>query len=276
MKIKQSGNNLIIEEIRCFDLEQTLDCGQAFRWKQSSDGCFQGAAFGKFLKIGEKDGNIILYNTTQQDFDLIWKKYFDLERDYEKIICDIGENEVLRKAADYAKGIRLLSQEPWEALCSFIISQNNNIPRIKGIIERLCDNFGERINEEYCAFPSAQVIAKLTVEDLAPLRCGFRARYILDAAQKVASGEIDLEKLREADTASARETLKKICGVGDKVADCALLFGLSHISAFPKDVWIKRAMEHLFDGELPECALPYAGIVQQYIFHYARTTKLNV
>ena len=174
-----------------------------------------------------------------------------------------------------AGGIRILKQEPWETVCSFIISQNNNIPRIKGIIERLCENFGEKIEGGF-AFPSAEKIAALSLEELAVIRSGFRAKYILDAARKFASGEISSERLEQLSTDEARSQLMKIYGVGEKVADCVLLFAFARIDAFPKDVWIKRAMEKLFSGDLPECAVPYAGIVQQYIFHFARTTKLEV
>ena len=169
----------------------------------------------------------------------------------------------------------MLNQEPWETLCSFIISQNNNIKRIKGIISRLCENFGENKGGFY-TFPTAEKIAALTLEDLSVLRSGFRAKYILDAAKKVSSGEVELKKLKDAPTDGARDELMKITGVGPKVADCVLLFGLEHADAFPKDVWIKRAMQVLFDGELPECAKPYAGITQQYIFLYARETKLAI
>ena len=158
-------------------------------------------------------------------------------------------------------------------LCSFIISQNNNISRIKGIIERLCENFGEKIEGGY-TFPTAEKIASLTVEDLAPLRSGFRAKYLIDAAQKVASGAVDLYHLRYFTLDAARDELMKIKGVGPKVADCALLFSHHHDRAFPKDVWINRALDTLFGGELPEIAKDYAGIAQQYIFFYARDTKL--
>ena len=217
----------------------------------------------------------MLFNTTEHDFESIWRKYFDLDRDYGAVNKKIGKNEILKSAAKYSFGIRILNQEPWETLCSFIISQNNNIKRIKGIISRLCDNFGED-NGGYRAFPTAEKIAECSLEDLAVLRSGFRAKYILDAAQKISSGEIDLEKLKAVHTDAARDELMKIKGVGPKVADCALLFSLCHIDAFPKDVWIKRAMQALFGGELPEEAKPYAGIAQQYIFFYARETKLSV
>lgn len=269
-------NNVYIFGINNFSLAQTLDCGQAFRWEEKTDGIWHGVAFNKYLEIEiSQNGNVILYNTSIEDFQNIWCDYFDFNRDYGEIITKISSNEILKNAADYGKGIRVLNQEPWETLCSFIISQNNNIKRIKGIISRLCENFGENMGNYY-TFPSAEKISSLTLEDLSVLRSGFRAKYILDAAQKVASGEINLNNLKNLTVDDARQELMKIKGVGPKVADCALLFSHRHIAAFPKDVWIKRAMEVLFGGELPEEAREYAGIVQQYIFFYARETKLSI
>lgn len=276
MKTFVKDGNIIIKDIRNFTLSETLDCGQAFRWRETEDGAFEGVAFGKYLKLAADKEGVILYDTSEEDFLNIWKDYFDLDRDYGEIIEAISENEVLKTASGFAGGIRILRQDPWEALCSFIISQNNNIPRIKGIVERLCATFGEEIKEGFYSFPTAEKIAALTLEDLAPLRSGFRAKYILDGAKRVASGEIDLDALKELALDEARQELMKIYGVGEKVADCTLLFGLSHIDAFPKDVWIKKAMAKLFDGSLPECAAPYAGIAQQYIFHYARMTRLEI
>lgn len=273
--IKRKENNLYIKGIKNFSLEMTLDCGQAFRWSSDDGKLWKGFAYNKYLELYIEDDTLVLINTTEDDYNKIWKKYFDLERDYEEIINKISENEILKTASSYGSGIRLLNQEPWETLCSFIISQNNNIPRIKGIINRLCENFGENRNGVY-TFPDANTIAKLSLDDLAILRSGFRAKYILDAAKKISSGEVDLEALKTMDIDTARNELMKINGVGPKVADCALLFSLGHMEAFPKDVWIKRAMDKLFSGELPECALPFAGIVQEYIFYYARTTKLDI
>jgi N-glycosylase/DNA lyase len=274
-KAEFKNSNVYISGIAEMNLAQTLDCGQAFRWEEKQNGVWLGVAFGKYLEIEIKDSVIILYNTTEEDFNNIWCDYFDFERDYGKIITEISSNEILKKASEFGKGIRVLNQEPWETLCSFIISQNNNIKRIKGIIARLCENFGEDMGGFY-TFPTAQKIASLTLEDLSVLRSGFRAKYILDAAKKVANGEILLETLKDLPIDEARAELMKIKGVGPKVADCALLFSHRHISAFPKDVWIKRAMEVLFGGELPKEAEKYAGIVQQYIFFYARETKLEI
>lgn len=268
------NNNIYIKGIEEFDLPHTLDCGQAFRWKCDENGVWSGIAGNKFLKLEKlSDGTVVLYNTTEDEFLSYWKNYFDLDRDYSQIVKQLSKNETLKSACEYSYGIRILNQEPFETLCSFIISQNNNIGRIKGIVERLCENFGEKIDGGY-AFPTAMKMASLTVDDLAPLRSGFRAKYLVDAAQKVASGEVDLYHLRYFTLEDAQQELMKIKGVGPKVADCALLFSHHQDHAFPKDVWIKRAMDTLFNGELPECAKEYAGIAQQYIFFYARDTKL--
>ena len=275
MKIENKNNNIYIYGAEDFDLPHTLDCGQAFRWVCDEKNVWSGVAYNRFLKLEKlTDGTVVLYNTTAEDFENIWKDYFDFSRDYGEIIKILSENSVLKQACEYSHGIRILNQEPFETLCSFIISQNNNIKRIKGIISRLCENFGEK-KEGYYTFPTAEKLASLTLEDLAVLRSGFRAKYLLDAAQKVANGEVELSKLKEMNLEDARNQLMKIKGVGPKVADCCLLFSHRHTDAFPKDVWIKRAMEVLFGGELPECAKEYAGIAQQYIFFYARDTKLG-
>ena len=276
LKIYSVNNDLHIEGVKNLKLDMTLDCGQAFRWSSDDGIVWHGFAFGKRLELYMKnETTLVLMNTSAEEYEDIWKKYFDLERNYGEIIEKVSTNEILKSASQYGSGIRILNQEPWETLCSFIISQNNNIPRIKGIIDRLCENFGEK-NGDYFTFPTAEKIATLSLDDLSILRSGFRAKYILDAAQKVASCEVNLEALKTMPLDDARNELMKIKGVGPKVADCTLLFSLEHIEAFPQDVWIKRAMEKLFDGNLPECALPFAGIVQEYIFYYARTTKLEI
>ncbi len=275
MNIEFKNNNVYIKGIEEFDLPHTLDCGQAFRWKMDQNGVWSGVAFNKYLALEKlKDGTVVLYNTTQDEYANIWKNYFDLNRDYSEIVEILSEDETLKKACEYSYGIRILNQEPFETLCSFIISQNNNIKRIKGIIERLCENFGDK-KDGFYTFPTAEKLAGLTLDDLQVLRSGFRAKYLLDAAKKVANNEVNLSKLKDIPLDDARNELMKIKGVGPKVADCCLLFSHHHIEAFPKDVWIKRAMEILFSGELPENAQKYAGIAQQYIFFYARDTKIG-
>ncbi len=269
------NNNIYIYNTKNFDLPQTLDCGQAFRWRCLEGEKWCGIANDHYLELEKlQDGTIILYNTATEEFNNFWKNYFDLERNYAEIIEKISSNAILKTATKFGNGIRILNQEPWETLCSFIISQNNNIKRIKGIIERFCELFGEN-KGNYYAFPKAEVIANLTVEDLAPIRSGFRAKYIIDAAKKITSSEVNLNALSDMTIDNARNELMKIKGVGPKVADCALLFSHKHIEAFPQDVWIKRAMQSLFGGELPQEAKEYAGIVQQYIFFYARENKID-
>ena len=250
-----------------FSLLLCLDCGQAFRWEEK-DGAFCGVAYGKFLKIEEKNGELIFYDTSVEDFEKIWKPYFDLDTDYGEIIGKYDEENLVKAVTAY-NGIRILRQEPWEALCSFIISQNNNIPRIKGIVSRLCENFGEKAGESF-TFPSAEKLAVLTPEDLAPLRAGFRAKYIIDAAQKVADGTVDFKKIEESPIEFGREELQKIKGVGAKVAECTLLYGFHKLTAFPVDVWVKRIMAEMYPEGLPACMEGTEGIAQQYLFHYRR------
>lgn len=256
-------------EITCppvFDLGLSLDCGQAFRWAEK-DGKWHGVAYGKALTVEQKENKLIL-DCSAEDFESIWKNYFDFDCDYEKIVSSYDDNYLKTAVSEYS-GIRILRQEPWEALCSFIISQNNNIPRIKGIVERLCESFGEGETGKR-SFPSAEKLAKLTVEDLAPLRAGFRAKYIIDAAQKVASGEVDFEKINEEPIEFGREELQKIKGVGAKVAECTLLYGFHKIEAFPIDVWVRRIMAEMYPDGLPECTKGTEGIAQQYLFHWRR------
>lgn len=266
--------NYTAENISPFDLALTLECGQAFRWRNTEDGAFEGVAKGKYLKIRQEGKTLIFYDTTEDEFKNIWFDYFDLGRDYSEIINRTACDKRLAPMTKLGGGIRILRQDPWEALCSFIISQNNNIPRIKGIIERLCQCFGDKIKGGY-TFPSPQKLAELSVDDLAPLKSGFRAKYILDAAKKC-SENLNLDEIKSADFFSAKEALMTINGVGPKVADCTLLYGMGFTQAFPMDVWMKRAMKIFFNDEFPQELNDCAGIIQQYIFHYARTEKISV
>ena len=258
------------------DLVQTFTCGQCFRWHPDGRGGFTGAAGGRTLSITPAEIPLL-------EKDPFWRTYFDLDTDYDALreqVCAAAP--ALREAARAAQGMRILRQDPWEALCTFILSQNNNIPRITGIITRLCACLGGpsepapppgplRQAADPHPFPTAGRLAACSPEDLAPLRCGFRARYVLDAAQKVASGQINLQALRHAPLDEARAALQTICGVGPKVADCALLYGLHRMDAFPVDVWIRRAMPMYLPGVDPHVFGDAAGLAQQYLFAYART-----
>ncbi len=271
------NNNLILKDVSCLNLDLTLDCGQAFRWNKTPDGIWSAVAMGKHLKLLQNGNCVTFFDTTEEDFKNIWVPYFDLGRNYCSVCDCIRSDENICKAIEEFYGIRILNQEPWETLCSFIISQNNNIPRIKGIIDRLCENFGEPIEKggEIIAysFPTAERIAALEIEDLAPLRAGFRNKYIIDAARKVSSGEVDLEKIKTLPLAEAEAELIKIKGVGAKVAQCVLLYGCGHIDAFPIDVWVKRIMSEMYPEGLPACTDGVRGIAQQYLFHWRRNSK---
>ena len=261
-------NNDIIVSEKDLDLGETLDCGQAFRWKKiPSD--YQQTYTGRFLndsltvsQVG--GGEFIFHDTTEEEFIGKWLGYFDFETDYSELKRQFSEDETLSKACGFAGGIRLLRQNSWECLISFIISQNNNIPRIKGIIDRLCDSYDGR-------FPVADELADESPDSLAYLRSGFRAKYICDAAQKTASGECDLAVVAEMPIDEARAALKSIKGVGPKVAECVLLFGMHRTEAFPVDVWIKRVLAEYYPDGFPAFAAENAGIAQQYLFHYIRS-----
>jgi N-glycosylase/DNA lyase len=267
-----SNNNAYIEKDDFFSIDKTFDCGQCFRFERSG-GIYNGIAFGKRLEILEEDDRIILKNVSEEEFNTLWKDYFDLDRDYKAINEIICRDKVASQAAEISKGIRILRQDKWEALCSFKNSQNNNIPRIKKIINTLCENFGEKKGDFY-AFPAAEVLAKAGVEKLSVLKCGYRAEYIYDAALKVSTGEIDLAGVSEMEYNDAKKYLMAIKGVGPKVADCALLFGFSFLSAFPKDVWIKRVIDKYYGKTFDESIFsPYGGIAQQYLFYYERYVR---
>lgn len=263
-------SQLVFENIRDLSLKETLDCGQCFRWKETPDGGFHGVVRGMAATV-RMNGDTLVIDGAKEEQRAMWADYFDLALDYASVKARLSEiHPVMADAARYAPGIRILRQEPFEALISFIISQNNNIKRIAGIVDRLCMNFGESIGGGDYAFPTAQRLAALSPDDLMPIRAGFRHRYIIDAAQKVADGTVDLESLRELPYDEARKTLMTITGVGVKVADCVMLYGLHRLDGFPLDVWMKRAMAVLFDGMRPSSFGEYAGIAQQYIFHYSR------
>lgn len=261
------------------DPDKTFDCGQCFRFEKVNNSRheseWQGAAYGRQVSFAKDGDKLYVYNSTEEEFAHIWRRYLDLDTDYFAIDKDIlsrSDSDALKTAVSYGHGIRILRQEPWEALCSFIISQNNNIPRIKKIIKALCEKSGERIDgtDEF-SFPSAEAVKNLGADGLFELKTGFRAKYIYDAASRVSAGDVDLLNVFNMPTSAASETLCKIKGVGPKVAACALLFGFGKYDAFPVDVWIKKAIEKYFPGEFdPKKLGPYAGVAQQYLFYYER------
>ncbi|SFW15765.1 DNA-3-methyladenine glycosylase family protein [Ruminococcus flavefaciens] len=267
MDYRVQGRDIIVHEPD-LDLDETLDCGQAFRWKKISSDyecTYEGFFINDKLMISqESKGNFIFHNTSENDFVSKWIRYFDFETDYSELKRCFSEDETLSKACKFAQGIRLLRQDSWECLISFIISQNNNIPRIKGIIDRLCEHYHGK-------FPESKQLCCETEESLAYLRSGFRAKYILDAASKTSCSEISLDKIAIMPIDEARTALKQIKGVGPKVAECVLLFGMYRTEAFPIDVWIKRVLAQYYPNGFPEFAREKGGIAQQYLFHYIRS-----
>ncbi len=261
----------IILKNDCFDLKQTFLCGQCFRWKETDNGAFTGIAYGRRLTLEQLADGISVSGIGEDELPL-WRRYFDLDTDYSAYIKRFSADKTLKEACRLSPGIRILRQEPFETLISFIISQNNNIPRISGIIDRLCEHFGEKIDGGF-AFPTAKRLNGVTSDDLSPLRAGFRARYIADAVEKVNSGAVNFDEIDALPLDKARERLKAIVGVGDKVADCVLLFAFHKLDAFPKDVWVKRLMAEFYPNGLPICTKGAEGVAQQYLFDYVRNNN---
>ncbi len=286
MKYTEFNNTLIIEDVTSFNIEEILECGQCFRFEKTGELEYKIVACGKVLNIKQKENKVEFYPCTTYDYENIWKNYFDMDTDYEKIKYEVSKNDdIMKKAVEYAGGIRLLNQEPYECLLSFIISQNNNIPRIKGIISRMSEKYGKSCDGEYL-FPTLEELNTASEEDLFELRMGFRAKYIRDCLDKLKSGEVNLNIINELTTSELLEMLLKIKGVGQKVADCTMLFSMGRREVFPTDVWVKRVMEHLyFNGQETNIKDIHifakdkwgdlAGYAQQYLFYYARSLKIG-
>lgn len=283
MKVFFENNNTVLRNVEDFNLHHIFDCGQCFRWNVCPDGSYEGVAKGHGLKILQQGDTVTLYNTDNEVFYNIWYDYFDFSKDYGKIKEILSEDEVLKKAIPFGSGIRILKQELFETVISFIISASNNIPRIKKIVESLCENFGRKITymgKTFYTFPDCNTLSKLSLEDLAVIRAGFRDKYIKAAADAFAAKEISDDTFLGLSTPEAKKVLQGLYGVGSKVADCILLFGLSRTDSFPVDVWVKRIMETLYLGketknvEIERFALSrfgeYSGLAQQYLFFYGR------
>lgn len=277
----------VLENVKDFNLDHIFDCGQCFRFEKQCDGSYTGVAFGKVVNVAfdyNKDdkscssGTLIINNCDEEEFNQIWKNYLDMDRDYSEIKMKLAENdETIAKAIESGSGIRILKQDLWEAIVSFIISQNNNIPRIKGCIEKLAMLFGEKAAEYegriYYSLPSPEVLSRLTVEDLGEVRLGYRAKYLVETAKSVVENGLPTNM----------EELLALTGVGPKVANCISLFGMSDFDSFPIDVWVKRVMNQLYgiDEKDVKGMTSYAkehfgalgGIAQQYLFYYIRTIQ---
>lgn len=276
MKLYVEKEKVIYEDGDTINVPLTLDCGQAFRWKKCGENSFCAPIGDDVITVSYDNKKIEFSSMCDPDnLKETVAEYFDLYRDYTKIESTIKKDKYVAEGMEICRGIRILKQQPFEALISFIISQNNNVPRIKGIIDTLCRNFGNELSEGLFSFPKPETLAKLTEEDLAVLHSGYRAAYIIDASQKVYSGEINLDILANLDDNICKEKLLSIKGVGGKVAACVMLFGLGKLNAFPMDVWMKRVVKILYSDN-PDFISSfggYAGVAQQYLFVLARIEK---
>lgn len=272
-----------VENIPTLNIFKTFDCGQCFRFDPVSvfgnKYEFFGVAFGRAVVFGQNNENeIIIYNATEEDYHKIWRNYLALDVDYDEIngkISTVLKSDTMDKAIECARGIRILRQEPWEAVCSFIISQNNNIPRIKKIIGAICEKYGGSVrflDKTYYSFPSHSLLLGAGESAIFDLKTGFRAKYIIDACQAIAEGRISLDEIAAQDDFDlCVEALCRVKGIGLKVASCALLFGFGKTEAFPIDVWMKRALLRYFPNGIDLPALgKTAGIAQQYLFYYEK------
>lgn len=270
-------------ETDCFDLAKTVQCAQAFRWKQEEEGRFFGVAFGHPVLAWQEGDQLFLDMPSDQE--AFWTSYFDLSRNYYDLEKLLSNNEQTAACIPYSTGIHLLKQEPFETLISFIISANNHFSRICGLVEKISWRYGEHketLGKEFAVFPTPQQLALATEEDLRGLGIGYRAEYILKSSKKVAEG-FDLFTLYNQSYAETMKELQTFSGVGPKVANCIALFAFGFGEAFPVDVWVKRVLEHLYPTYSTAEALQsvqkiygsWAGAAQQYLFHYARMIGLG-
>jgi len=273
-------NVIKLASVKNFDVKQIFDCGQAFRFVPSPLGGYEGVAFGRYLRAEQSGDTVTLY--ANKEDAALWHDFFDMDRDYSAIINELSGDELVLRASRFGSGIRILNQDTFECLISFIISQSNNIPRIRGIIARLCENFGDEITSPdgrtFYTFPTIDRLSGVSVDELSVIRSGFRAKYIRDAIDKINTGVVDIAALKTMDAAAGRAELMKIYGVGEKVANCVLLFGAGKADAFPIDTWMKKVITKFYSerGFSPSDFGPYCGIAQQYLFYYARENKIEV
>lgn len=279
-----------IKNIDSFELRDIFECGQCFRWDKEDDGSYTGVFKGNVLNVKKEKDNVIFKGMCNGNIKEIVEEYFDLNRDYAKIKRELAKiDENMRISIEYGKGIRILNQDLWETIISFIISANNNIPRIKGIIEKLSKKYGDKREwngKQYYTFPSPEQLKDVTVEEYRKLGLGFRDVRLYETTKMVLNKKIDLDEIQNtSDTSVVREKLLELAGVGPKVADCILLFStLKRFDVFPIDVWVRRVMNDLYIHNEDENKVSkkqiekiaeekfgnLAGLAQQYLFYWRR------
>lgn len=285
MKVYEKNNSVILEGVADFDPKHIFECGQCFRWHRQDDGSYTGVAKGKVINVSKDNDKIYLNNTNLEEFNTIWYNYFDLGTNYTEIKNTLKNmDEYLDKACEFGWGIRILQQDGWEMLVSFIISSNNRIPMIQKAIENLSRNYGKFIGEyegkKYYAFPTPEELNKASQEEIRACQTGFRDKYIKSTTESVIKNKENISAYTNLSTEECIKELTKFNGVGPKVGDCIALFGMQKYDTFPVDVWVKRVMQEFYveeDMSLPKIRKyaidkfgDLAGFAQQYLFYYAR------
>ena len=302
-EIIESNDSVIIKGVKNFNIKQILECGQCFRWQRVTDTDYIVVSNRRVIEIIQEDDEVIIHNTNMNDFKNIWENYFDLNTEYGPLKEELSKDELLKQAIEFGYGIRLLNQDPFEMVISFIISARNSIPSIMKTIKKISAKFGDKIEykgEIYYAFPTPEQLKNATLEDIQETGASFRSKYIIDtiyninmALEAKKSGNLtdelkryDLDYIMSLPTDECHVALQAFKGVGAKVADCIMLFSMGKKSAFPVDVWIKRAMIHFYVA--PDVSLnkirvfgrekfgELSGLAQQYLFYYARENNINV
>ena len=290
MKISFDEGFCKITGLEEFDPRDIFTCGQAFRWYEEEDGSFTFVTHGIVANAKKVGDEIILKGVDEKSFEEIFYNYFDLSRDYKIVMEELSQDEVMKNATEYGKGIRILNQDKFETIISFIISANNQIPRIQKAIEKISEMYGDYLGEDenrkYYSFPSAEKLSLARPEDLREFaRVGFRDKRIVETANLIKDGRVNIDEIDKMELEDARRTLQELPGVGPKVADCILLFAFDRKESFPVDVWIKRVMEELYLKEVtPKSKIAMrgrevfgknAGFANQYLFYYGRENKLG-
>lgn len=301
--VQIDDKSIIIKGVTNFNIKQILECGQCFRWEKISDTNYIVVAYRRVIEIVQEDDNVTIYNTNIDDFENIWRNYFDLDTDYSTLKVELSKDETLKKSVEFGYGIRILNQDPFEMLISFIVSARNSIPSIMKTIKKMSEKWGDELSYKgntYYAFPTPEQFKSATLEEIKETGASFRSKYIFDTIGKVNSAEeaknsgiltdelkiFDLDHIKALPTDECHVALQNFMGVGAKVADCIMLFSMEKKSAFPVDVWVKRAMIHFYVA--PDVSLnkirvfgrdkfgELSGLAQQYLFYYARENNIKL
>lgn len=289
MEVAEKGNKIILNKVQDFNLTHMFECGQCFRWNKEEDGSYTGVVENKVINVEQFGDTIVFNNIGSQNYSLL-KSYFDLDNDYGKIKKAVNTDSIMNEAIEFGYGIRILNQDEWETMISFMISANNRIPMIKRVIENLSVKFGEFIcnyrGKDYYTFPSPKRLAEASLDEILECKAGFRAPRIKKAASRFLEERDLVYSIKDMTYDEGLTYLKSYEGIGDKVANCILLFSMKHFDTFPVDVWVRRVMQELYvdkntkDKDIRKFAEnkfgKYSGYAQQYLFYYARENGIGV